>query len=324
MNLNIISSDHGPITFQAVLPENYNGLILPGGSIISSVKDFGTIIFQEIKTEEFLIRYNFFHFVQKLTLTQNEETHNLQILLALKNELKQKIKSIDDSRLKQGQFTSFYTPRTQIKTLFKKEKEYYVFHTHYSMPLIEQLVATFPFLADHVKSAAAQKPFTISNSKWAPPQMQEIVQNILHCPYDENLRRFYFENKVKEFLFLMLVQASKKEPETQKILPHEIEAVHHARSIILNDLEKHMTIPDISKKIGLNEFKLKLLFKKVFDIGVFETLLRARMQKARTLILETDKPIKEIASLIGYERVTSFITAFQKHFGYTPGSLRRK
>lgn len=323
MNLNIISSSYGPIVMEAVLPVGYNGLILPGGNIISSVKEFGTIIFQEIKTEEFLIRYNFFHFLQKLSLTQNEETYNLQVLMALKNELKQKIKSIGDCSLQQGQFTSLYGPRTEIKMLFKKEKEYYTFHTHYSTSLLEQLASVFPFLQEHIKTETAQNPVAISNPKWTTFQMQEIVQNILHCPYDENLRQFYYENKIKEFLFLILVQASKKEPE-QKILSNELDAVHHARAIILSDLEKHLTIPDISKKIGLNEFKLKMVFKQVFGIGVFETLLQARMQKARAYILETDKPIKEIASLIGYERITSFITAFRKHFGYTPASLRRK
>jgi AraC-like DNA-binding protein len=207
--------------------------------------------------------------------------------------------------------------------LFKKEKEYYAFHTHYSIPLLEQLASVFPFLQDHIKTQTAQNPVAISNARWAPPPMEEIAQNILHCPYDENLRQFYYENKIKEFLFLMLVQVSKKDPK-QKISSHEIDAVHHARTIILSDLEKHLTIPDISQKTGLNEFKLKMMFKQVFGMGVFETLLQARMQKARAFILETDKPIKEIASLIGYERITSFITAFRKHFGYTPASLRRK
>ena len=140
----------------------------------------------------------------------------------------------------------------------------------------------------------------------------------------ENLRRFYFENKIKEFLFLILAQSSKKLPVQEKFPRHEVDAVHHARSIVLDDIEKHLTIPDISKKVGLNEFKLKLVFKQVFGIGVFETLIQARMQKARSLILETDKPIKEVACLTGYERITGFISAFRKHFGYTPGSLRRK
>ena len=176
----------------------------------------------------------------------------------------------------------------------------------------------------HLKTAAAQSPFLISNSKWTPLQMQEIVQNILHCPFEENLRRFYLENKIKEFLFLMLVQASDKDRLEENISIREKDAVHHARSIILDDIEKHMTIPDISKKVGLNEFKLKMVFRQVFGSGVFETLLKARMQKARSLLLETDKPIKEVAALIGYERLTSFITAFRKHFGYTPASLRRK
>lgn len=225
---------------------------------------------------------------------------------------------------KKDSFFSFYTPRTEIKTLFHKEKEYNFIHAHYSLPLIEQLASLFPFIQDIVNKASVKTPLAIGNPRWATSQMQEIIQNILYCPYDENLRRFYYENKLKEFLFLMLVEASRKIPAAEKISQLEIDSVHHARSIILSDLEKHLTIPDISKKVQLNEFKLKLVFKQVFGKGVFETLLQARMQKARALALETNKPIKEIASIIGYQRITSFITAFRKHYGYTPASLRRK
>lgn len=323
-NLNITSPTYGPITLIQQLPSAYNGQILPGSKIYSSVQEFGMILMQELKTEDFIIRYNFFHFIQKITLIGKEDNQGLQTLMALKNDLKQKIKSIGEIYLREGQITSFYAPFTEIKTAFKKDKEYQSFHAAYSPSLLLQLVPVFPFLSNMVNHTEGN-PFSIGKpALWAQPQMTEIVKSILHCPYDQELRRFYFENKLKEFLFLLLIQSSKKQPEPSNPTAHEIDAVHEARKIILNDLEKHLPIPDISKKVQLNEFKLKVVFKQVFNMGMFETLLHARMQKARSLLLETDKPIKEIASIIGYERITSFITAFRKHFGYTPASLRRK
>ena len=182
MNHNIISSAHGPVILESALPSGYNGPILPGAVIHSAVKEFGTIIFQEIKTEEFLIRYNFFHFLQKLTLTQKEDTQHLQSLLALKNDLRHKIKSLGLGPLRQGQFSAFYSPRTEIKTLFSKEKEYNIFHAFYSMPLLEDLATTFPFLVNPVAEAKRQNPFIVADHKWASPQMHEIVNNILICP----------------------------------------------------------------------------------------------------------------------------------------------
>jgi AraC-like DNA-binding protein len=323
-NLNITSPAFGPITLVQQLPSTYNGQILPGSKIYSTVQEFGMILLQELKTEDFIIRYNFFHFIQKITLTVKEENQGVQALMALKNDLRQKIKFIGDVHLREGQYTPFYSPFTEIKTAFKKQIPYQSFHAAYSPYLLQQLVPAFPFL-NTIVNATANTAFSIGKpAQWAQPQMTEIVNNILHCPYQHDLRRFYFENKLKEFLFLLLIQSSKKDPDRSSPTNHEIDAVHEARKIILNDLEKHLPIPDISKKVQLNEFKLKTVFKQVFGLGMFETLLHARMQKARSLLLETDKPIKEIASIIGYERITSFITAFRKHFGYTPASLRRK
>jgi AraC family transcriptional activator of pyochelin receptor len=134
----------------------------------------------------------------------------------------------------------------------------------------------------------------------------------------------YFENKINDFHFEVLAQTYKADPGIVDLLQSEKDAVFNARDIILTDLKQHFTIRQISEQVQLNEFKLKAGFKQLFGTGMFECLLRARMEKAKKLLIETDKPMKEIASLTGYEFLTSFITAFRKYFDYTPGSLRRK
>jgi AraC-like DNA-binding protein len=42
------------------------------------------------------------------------------------------------------------------------------------------------------------------------------------------------------------------------------------------------------------------------------------------LLQTTDKPIKEIAWLLGYRYSSNFNRAFQKRLGTTPGKLRRR
>lgn len=104
---------------------------------------------------------------------------------------------------------------------------------------------------------------------------------------------------------------------------NEVNAVWTVEEIIMSDIKQHYTIPVIARKVGLNEVRLKYVFKYIFKTGIFEYLLQARMLEAKKLLVYTDKPIKEIASLTGYQRTTSFITAFRKYFGYTPGAVKR-
>ncbi|MBI1780616.1 MAG: helix-turn-helix transcriptional regulator [Sphingobacteriales bacterium] len=100
--------------------------------------------------------------------------------------------------------------------------------------------------------------------------------------------------------------------------------MHEARAILEKYIDKKPpSIKSLSRQVALNEFKLKSGFKKYFHAGIFEWLMEQKMQHARQLILNSNKPIKEIGSLVGYPRTTNFITAFRRQFGVTPGALRR-
>jgi AraC-like DNA-binding protein len=46
------------------------------------------------------------------------------------------------------------------------------------------------------------------------------------------------------------------------------------------------------------------------------------MSEAKKLLLETNKPIKDIAGLVGYNYLTNFIAAFRNYFGQPPGQFR--
>jgi AraC-like DNA-binding protein len=122
----------------------------------------------------------------------------------------------------------------------------------------------------------------------------------------------------------MLVESSKEDTSSNKLTQKENDSLYKARDIIMADITKHFSIREISQKVQLNEFKLKTGFKQVFGTGIFEYLLKIRMEKAYQLLIETDKPIKEIASIAGYDYLTNFITAFRKHFAQTPKEVRRK
>jgi len=90
-----------------------------------------------------------------------------------------------------------------------------------------------------------------------------------------------------------------------------------------NNLSNVLTLSDLAREAAINEDKLKKGFHYFFDTTVHQYLLQIRMEKAFELVKETDKPFKEIASLIGY-RSRNFFHCFKKYFGQTPGQLRGK
>lgn len=323
--MQINSTRYGSITLTPLVPDNFPGPLLPGSSALFCKQDFGTMLIQEYKTDHFSIRYSVFNFLKKISLLFKDEKTGLRSRLALKNSTIIKTETKDKLQIKEGQFLLLSGELTGNTIFFEKDREYRFFDTAYSVDLLNRLVASFPLLKDLIAPDHSKNhgPDT-KHHRFASASMINTAYDILKCPYEENLRKFYFENKVRDYLFELLVQSGNTTPADTGLADAEISSLSKAKDIILGDLSRHFTIQEISRQVQLNEFKLKVGFKQQFGTGIFECLLQARMQKAKKLLTETDKPIKEIASVTGYDHLTSFITAFRKYFGYTPGSIRRK
>jgi AraC-like DNA-binding protein len=129
---------------------------------------------------------------------------------------------------------------------------------------------------------------------------------------------------VRECLFLLFVHTDDIPNENFHVSVEEKGKVFIVKETLDSNIEKHFTIPELSRLVGMNEFRLKFAFKQTFGMGMFEYQKEKRLKEAKRLIVETDKPAKVVAKLTGYARITSFVTEFRKYFGYTPGSLRRK
>lgn len=152
--------------------------------------------------------------------------------------------------------------------------------------------------------------------------MNELIQEMLHNPYDKALRDFYYENCIRELLFLHLKDRNEALP--GDLNDKDVAAIYEADAIILQNLNQHFSIRRLSMMTGTNEFKLKKGFRKLFGMGVFERLIYRRMFQAKALLESTDKSIEAIGDLAGYLTTTGFITAFRKRFGKTPLQWRKE
>jgi AraC-like DNA-binding protein len=193
-----------------------------------------------------------------------------------------------------------------FRALFKKNTSCNIFITYYSDDLLKQLgIALTP-----------HHPLRM------PDAMTNLINEMLRNPFAEKLRDFYYENCVRELLFLHLAKENNTLPD--KLLNKDINTIYKADSIIAANLQKHYTIEELSRMSGTNKLKLKLGFKKAYGMGVFRRLLFRRMEHAKLLLSSTDKPINEIASLTGYDTVAGFIHAFRREFGLTPREWRNQ
>jgi AraC family transcriptional activator of pyochelin receptor len=326
MDLTIQTSANEILPLRRVLPSAWPSNVrrIPGSEAWTADGDFGTIFMEEFRSGPFTIRFTFFRLLKKMTLYCTSQVPAVCTRIATKNNWRFSVGSTGDVNLREGQFALFRVGTGKEKIVFEKGKEYQSFDAFCPPGKLEGLIALFPTLHEFLdKPINGKHSFLVQKPNWIAPEAMDIVKDIPECPFDNSLRDYYVENRLEQLFFILLALALKAEPEETEPLEDEIIAAKAAEKIILSDIRHHYPIPVIAKRVHLNEFRLKYVFKRIFKTGIFEYLLQARMQEAKKLLSQTDKPIKEIASLTGYQRLTSFITAFRKHFGYTPGSVRR-
>lgn len=309
------------LEFKPGVPPDYNGPSLPGAQSFLCDTDSFNLMVQEFRSESYTIRLNRFAFLKPTTFRSTSGRQGLHSRTLLQNNLRHKIRTVGKLQIDEGQSAMLWAEKAECETNFDA-REYKTLDIFYSPALAEQLCVFFPELSEVVSSG--RNSLLSRQPGFITPPMQDIIRHILECPYDEHTTQFYFDIKVREFLYIMLQNIYRKPASRYVLNSKELSLVVEARDKLLEDLSrKPYTISELSKAVGLNAFKLKAGFRELFGLGVFECLQEKRMEKARELLLNTNKPLKEICTLTGYPRMTNFITAFRKKFGYTPGSLRR-
>ena len=51
-------------------------------------------------------------------------------------------------------------------------------------------------------------------------------------------------------------------------------------------------------------------------------MIRLRMQTARSLLIDTENSVADVARMVGYKNSASFCKAFKKTYHTTPGAYR--
>lgn len=103
----------------------------------------------------------------------------------------------------------------------------------------------------------------------------------------------------------------------------QIETVRAVHELLTQNLDKRYTIEELSKRFLMNPSSLKEIFKAVYGTSLASHIRGHRMEKACTLLRETDASIAEIASEVGYENPSKFSAEFKKTTGTLPTEFRK-
>ncbi|MCL7869285.1 helix-turn-helix transcriptional regulator, partial [Klebsiella pneumoniae] len=90
-----------------------------------------------------------------------------------------------------------------------------------------------------------------------------------------------------------------------------------------NNLDKKLTVDDLSDISGYSPWHLFRLFRHYFDRSPMEYIRQQRMSLCRRLLLTTPGyRIVDICMMVGYDDLSAFNRTFKKYHALTPTQYR--
>ncbi len=314
----------GPLLLHEGLPEIYPGKLIPQGNHQSRIDSTGTIVIQELLAATYSIRYHFYRFFRKVILQGNFSDSGLYVRVMLKGTCSYRLQSFGKVRLKEQRFAAIYARQGECLSYYDRDRDYEIVDLYFSEQILLPILQLYPGVLT-IKTANNPVPFPLHiPGNIVSSELSGLINNLFISPYTGTVAALYSEEIMSSILSLIMQEISKQDEPALKYSETDILALHRVKEFIERDPKKHISIPELARQVGLNEYKLKNGFRHFFKMGIFDCLLMARMEKAKEMLLMTDEPVKNISIAVGYRRLTSFVAAFRKCYGQSPGRMRKR
>ena len=100
--------------------------------------------------------------------------------------------------------------------------------------------------------------------------------------------------------------------------------LHRAKDFMDASVGEKADLSQVAKVACLSPYHFLRLFSGVFQETPHQYLRRKRLERARDLLLGTDRSVSEICRAVGFESLGSFSHLFRQRSGVSPAQFRRR
>jgi two-component system, response regulator YesN len=168
-----------------------------------------------------------------------------------------------------------------------------------------------------------EKEYQVMSHRWlkkyhVPYSVTDQVEQQIDSFFDRNgtfqLDQYIDRKKREISLFLKIVK--RQSAQKNKNVIYEIEQYLQA------NFDRNVKLQEIADRFYLSREYISRKFKQEFDENISDYLVKIRMNKAKSLLKNSQLKIYEIANMIGYQDDKYFRKVFKKIEGITPNEYR--
>jgi AraC-like DNA-binding protein len=111
--------------------------------------------------------------------------------------------------------------------------------------------------------------------------------------------------------------------EEPRIGVYEAEQIKRIPQILMDRIDAPPSITELARELLMNTTTMKQGFKNIFGSPIYAYHRNMCLDLAAAMLLDTKKPVFEIAVDVGYSCSVNFCYAFKKRYGISPGQYRK-
>ena len=155
------------------------------------------------------------------------------------------------------------------------------------------------------------------------PQQAERFRQLIRMNWNEPGERLLTSSLAHEMLsHALLGQVGKRQG-----LRLKGGLAAHLRRHLVEFIEAHLadplTLGQLAGMCALSEYHFARMFRESFGLPPHQYLLARRMEQARRLLRQTERPLGDVALACGFASASHFSNRFRQVMGATPGEYRQ-
>jgi AraC-like DNA-binding protein len=151
-------------------------------------------------------------------------------------------------------------------------------------------------------------------------KQQELKQPELKRPQvARGLQQLYYHTRTLELLYLLLEQLNNRTGGPCKSTdPEHIARIFQAKSLLIRDLSEPPTIAALASAVLMSESQLKQSFREVFGVSIYQYFQQERLERAKQLLSENNRTVKEVGYELGFTNIGHFSRLFERLYHIKP------
>lgn len=151
------------------------------------------------------------------------------------------------------------------------------------------------------------------------PEMQGLIRELRMPPAAKTLQRLFYQVRVQQLLYLLLEQLNRRTAAPYKNCNSaDVARVFKARQLLVRDLSAPPTIASLARSTLMSESQLKQSFREIFGASIYQYFQNARLEKARQLLAESGRTVKEVGYELGFTNIGHFSRLFERAYHVKP------